>query len=307
MTLIALSACTARYGGVPTAGDTLPEPTELTARSVFNDFTTVAPCSLTDPTVFKAFGNASFGEPESTLDYCTILIETATNASVTVSVGLLEELAASPDLDRKRDVEPGMWIGQRPGDTAVCSQVLVFPDDVTVEVYVYESAGEADTCSIAEAAMDHLLEVVLNGEVTHREPARNSLVRLDPCTLVTATDIAAIPALAGVVKPFDYPGKHKCRWIQGDVGVVVAFGAGPQPATTLPEAGRPTTITPIDLPTRSYCTVETAHIPFTEVPGVANQVELASVYVHLPAGQSAQACTAARTVAGVLWPKLPTT
>ena len=62
---------------------------------------------------------------------------------------------------------------------------------------------------------------------------------------------------------------------------------------------------PVEVSERSFCTVETGHIPFTEVAGVADQVELASVFVTMPPGQSAAACTAAQAVAEGLWPKLP--
>jgi hypothetical protein len=307
--LMALSSCTARFGGVPVAGDTLPELAELTAESVFDDFTTVAPCSLTDPSVFDTFGSATFGELESTLDYCTVLVRTAAGATVSVNVGLFEELAAAPELasQRVRDVEGGMWVGQRPGGTSFCTQVLVFPDGLTVEVYAYENEGEADMCSIVEAGMDHLIEVVLAGNVAHRSPAPNSLVGLDPCALVGDDDIAAVPGFAGMRRSVDYPGKHKCRWALGSLGVVVAFGARQKPSAdrALPVAGRPTVTIPVELPERSYCTVETGHIPFTEVAGVADQVELASVFVNMPPEQSAAACTAAHAVAEVLWPKLP--
>ena len=42
-----LSACTTQVSGTPVAGDTLPppEPKELTAEAVFDDLTTVDPCS----------------------------------------------------------------------------------------------------------------------------------------------------------------------------------------------------------------------------------------------------------------------
>jgi hypothetical protein len=307
--VVVLSACTARFGGVPVAGDSLPELDELTAESVFGDFTTVAPCSLTDPSTFDAFGTARFGEPESTLDYCTVLVQTAADAAVSVNVGLFEELATTPELanQRVRDVERGMWVGQRPTGTSFCTQVLVFPEGVTVEVHAYETQGEADTCSIAGAGMDHVIEVVLDGKVAHRSPAPNSLVVLDPCALVSDGDVTAVPGLAGMRKPDNYPGKHKCRWTQGDLVVVVAFGAGSKPAAdrALPLAGRPTVTSPVEVSERSFCTVETGHIPFTEVAGVADQVELASVFVNMPPGQSAAACTAAHAVAEVLWPKLP--
>lgn len=74
---LVLSACTTQVGGTPVAGTTLPEePAELTASAVFDDLTTVDPCSLTSPSVFSSFGAADFAIPES-LDYCAISVKPA--------------------------------------------------------------------------------------------------------------------------------------------------------------------------------------------------------------------------------------
>lgn len=279
---------------------------------MFGDFTTVNPCSLTDPSVFENFGSTDFGTPESTLDYCTIIVKPATGTQATVNVGLFGTLAAAPELESqrvRRDVERGLWVGQHSADPAKCTQLLVFPDSVTMEVRAYEAAGDVDTCPIAEAAMNHAIEVVLNRDVSHRSPAGNSLVLIDPCSLVDAEDLAAVPGLSGVREPADYPGKHSCYWDAGDAaGMVVAFGAGPKLRNaTESVAGRPTVAAPVEVEARSYCNVETAHIPFTEVNGVDDYFELATVFVRLPPGQATAACTAARTIAEAVWPKLPRT
>ena len=90
------------------------------------------------------------------------------------------------------------------------------------------------------------------------------------------------------------------------------FGAGPKPtangegATEDPVAGRPTATNPYPtFGSRSFCAVETAHLPFTEISEVKDAFELASVYVRMPAGQVAAGCAAARAVAELVWPKLP--
>jgi hypothetical protein len=200
-----------------------------------------------------------------------------------------------------------LWVGQRSGDSS-CTQLLVFPDGVTMEVRAYQAAGDVDTCPIAEAGMDHAIEVILNDGVSHRSPAGNSLVSVDPCTLIGEGDVTAIPGLSGVREPADYPGKHSCYWNGGSAaGMVVSFGAGSKPRDDSAElvGGRPTVVRPVEVEVRSYCTVTTAHIPFTEVDGVDDYVELAEVFVRLPPGQSAAACTAARALAEAVWPKLP--
>jgi hypothetical protein len=49
-------------------------------------------------------------------------------------------------------------------------------------------------------------------------------------------------------------------------------------------AGRPTVVIPVEVEARSYCSVRTAHIPFTEVDGVDDYFEVARVFVRLPPG-----------------------
>ncbi len=51
----------------------------------------------------------------------------------------------------------------------------------------------------------------------------------------------------------------------------------------------------------SYCSVATAHIPFEEIEG-EDAVEVASVFVRMPAGRVEAGCAAATAVAG---PELP--
>lgn len=316
LAVLALSACTTQVGGTPEAGTTLPEePEELTASSVFDDLTTVDPCSLTSPAVFKSFGEVDFGIPES-LDYCAISVKPATGGEAVISVGAFGELEAQPELQGKRvkEVEGGLWVGQQDDSPSFCSQQLVFADGVTMQVQgsVYE--GDTNTCPMVEAGIAEVIAVVLDGDVSHRSPERDSLVLIDPCTLVDDKAVAAVPGLTGASQPNDYPGKHTCFWRVGaDVTVRLQFEAGPKPsavaegATEEQVAGRASVTTQYpEVGDGSYCAVETAHLPFTELAGMDDVFELASVYVRMPAGQVAAGCTAARAVAEMVWPKLPT-
>ena len=312
---LVLSACTTRVGGTPVAGTTLPEePAELTASAVFDDLTTVDPCSLTSPSVFSSFGEAAFATPES-FDYCAISVKPSADNEAVIAVGAFGELDAQPELQGKRvkDVDGGLWVGQQDDTPDYCSQQLVFPDGVTVQVQGSLYLGEVDACPMVEAGMDQLIKAVQDGDVEHRSPERSSLVLIDPCSMVDDDAVSAIPGLAGARQPNDYPGGHTCFWeVSPDVTVRLQFGAGPKPtasregATEDPVAGRPTATNPYpDFGARSFCAVETAHIPFTEVSEVDDMFELASVYVRMPEGQVATGCAAARAVAELVWPKLP--
>jgi hypothetical protein len=317
LTVAILSACTARVDGTPVAGTTLPpEPEELTAEAVFDDLTTIAPCSLTEPAVFAEFGTAEFAPPES-LDYCAIGIDTEDGANVVMSVGALGSLDALPELRDKRvkDVEKGLWVGQQDDDTAFCSQLLVFPDEVTLQVQGSVYDGTADTCPMVEAGMDRVIEVVLAGEVEQRDPPARSLQSIDPCDVIDDSQVTAIPGLAGAERPSEYPGKHTCYWevpnAPSRVSLRLMFSAGVEPdayqpgANTNPIAGRPSATNPYpSLGDGSYCSVETGHIPFEEIEG-EEAVELAGVFVRMPAGQVDAGCAAALAVATIVWPELP--
>jgi hypothetical protein len=311
-----LSACTSQVGGAPVAGTTVPEePEELTAESVFEDPTTIAPCSLVDPSVLESFGGAELGQPES-LDYCAISVDPPDGTDVLIAVGELGVLDAAPEVrsQRVKEVDGGLWVGQQDNIPSYCSQLLVFPDEVTMKVEgIARDGGDADTCPMVEAAMDHAVEVILDGGVEHREPEDNSLVTLDPCSLVSDGEIGAIPGLSGARRPNPFPGKHICFWEAGpQVTVRLQFGAGAPPAphgpgaNQDPLAGRPTVMNLFEeLGEYSYCSVESAHIPFEEVEGTTGAVEVANVFVRMPKGQVVEGCVAVRTVAGLVWPKLP--
>jgi hypothetical protein len=315
--VVVLSACTSRVGGTPVAGDTLPpEPAELTSEVVFGDLTTIAPCSLTDPEVFSDFGEADFGIPES-LDYCAISINPPGGGNAVISVGALGSLDSQPELKTKRvkDVEGGMWIGQQDDDPLFCSLLLVFADEVTMQVAGSAYEGEPDTCPMVEAGMERAVQAILDEEVEHRDPAKDSLQSIDPCDTIRDREVSAIEGLAGAARPSEYPGKHTCYWeVSGAAtrtSARLVFGAGPKPdafadgANEDPIAGRPTATNPYpSVGDGSYCAVETGHIPFDEVDG-EDALELASVFVRMPAGQVTAACKAAVAVATIVWQELP--
>lgn len=311
LAVVLLSACTTRVGGLPVAATTLPE--DLTAKLVFDDLRTVDPCSLTSQDVFKSFGSPDFGAPES-LEYCAVKVNATGGGEALISIGAFGVLDAMPELRGKRvkDLDRGLWIGQQDNTPSFCTQLLVFADDVTMQVQGTVFDGTVDTCPIVEAAMAHASSVVLDGGVEHRKAARDSLLLVDPCSLIDDADVAAVPGLAAVAKVDEYPAKHTCFWKSADRKVTarLVFGLGPKPeaygtdANVNPVAGRPSATNPYpDVGDGSYCAVETAGIPYSDVPG--DHFEVASVYVRMPAGQVAAGCTAAQAIAQHVWPKLP--
>ena len=314
---VVLAGCSTRVGGEPVAAaGQVPE--EATAENVLGDLTTVDPCSLTDPDVFTTFGSADFAPPES-LDYCAIAVEPSADVRVLVTVGLLDRLESTPDLAGKKieEFEDGTYTARRDSSPGFCSQALVFVDEVTLEVGTSTYEGTSpDTCPMVEAAMVKVLEVIENEEVAHREPVTDSLIALDPCSLVEDEAILALPGFEAA-KRRDYPGHHQCYWETATddnrLSVRLVFGAGLTPTkwaaegNSNPIAGRPTVTNLVpDAGTASFCTIDTGHLPYEEVAGQSGMVELASVFVRMPKGQIHVGCQAAVAVASAVWPQLPT-
>jgi hypothetical protein len=283
---------------------------------VFDDLTRIAPCSLTEPDVFAEFGDVEFAPPES-LDYCAIKVDTPDGANVVMSVGSLGTLDALPELRGKRvkEVEKGLWVGQQDDDESFCSQLLVFPDDVTLQVQASVYEGATNTCPMVEAGMDRVIEVVLAGDAEQRDPPADSLQTLDPCDTIDDGQVTAIGGLTGAARPHEYPGEHTCYWevpgATSRISVRLMFSAGVEPevyqtgGNANPVAGRPTVTNPYpSLGDGSFCAVETGHIPFDEIDD-EKAVELAGVFVRMPAGQVDAACAAAVAVATIVWPELP--
>jgi hypothetical protein len=321
--LVALAGCSTRLGGEPVAATSLPnrsgapEPDDHTAAAMLGDLPTLAPCGLTDPAVFGSGGTADFATPES-LDYCTISVKPQPGVEVVVSVGQLGRLSVTPGLPgtRIRDIDEDRYVTQSDDGAGYCTQTLVFPDDVTLDVSgtPYQGSPE-DTCTLVTTAMDKVVEVVDGGEVGHRSPADDSFVGLDPCSLVGDDTVTALPGFTAAQRR-EYPARHQCYWETATgpdrLSIRLMFAAGPVPATgtagakSTPIGGRPTITTPYpDVGDAAYCAVESAHLPFDEVPGQAGMVELAEVYVRMPKGKVDQGCQAATAVATKVWPALP--
>lgn len=328
-----LAGCTSGFGEA-----------SKTAALLLGDFSTIEPCSLTDPEVFAEFGNVEFGQPRS-LDFCAVVIKPNADpdADVTIEVGELGRANADyleTPLPRKLEyVADSIYITElddRGGDS--CWQMLVFEEeDLTLSVrggfgygrgYGYGEVAPVSPCDLVAAGMAKAVEVVLAEKVEHRSPEPNSLVSLDPCDLVSDETITTLPGFAAAQRT-ESPGGHQCRWHtpsappDGPLRVTVTFDVGKMPKSLesqgIPSksstiAGRPAVALPM---VEKSCRVETGHIPFDEVEGTTDIFETVDVYADMPPGQrdaarqldmderEDAACEGAIAVATALWPRLP--
>jgi hypothetical protein len=313
-----LTGCTARIGGRPVAeeGVSIEEP--ATAVDALGELTTIDPCSLTDPEVFSPFGTAELATPEA-LDYCVVSVVPASGTEVTIMVGQLSRLSDRPELAGQKldDVSAELYTVRISDDPSFCSQGVAFADDdLLLEVSSSVLSGTPTTgCEMVAAGVEQVVATIEDDGVEHRSPEPNSLITVDPCDLVDDATITALPGFAAATRRDD-PGGHQCYWSTsaGDerLSLALNFAVGTPPSATSdgsnsdPIAGRPTVSNRFtNVGSAAFCTEETGHIPFTEVADEPGLVEVATVFVRVPAAQLESACQAAKAVATLVWPQLP--
>jgi hypothetical protein len=295
----------------PTSTAPVPGAEALTG---LGDRTTLDPCSLTDLSVFKPFGTASFGEPDS-LDDCLVEIKTSASEPVRLYVGSLDWAEALPGINTKPStaIYAGNKIVYYDTGANYCNQLLALSDGVTLSVNAAQYDGaEPKLCDMVTAGMNQVIHVYAFGPVKHRHLASNSLGRLDPCLLVPADALTKVPGI-GSIGAKGFPGKHGCVWTGPDgtrLRVIFTVGPPPRPAADgsaeVTIAGRASVRSPTpDAGNYVFCGLEVPHIPFA-APDHPGLVEIAAVFVRMAKGRLDPACTAATDVANAVWPRLPT-
>lgn len=285
--------------------------------TALGDLRTIDSCGLIDLDGFAEYGTAALSHDSSLTDFgvCAIEID-ADDVTINVRAGLIERLddRAAAAGNRVRDLDDGLWVGEESEDSW-CSRILVFPDDTSMDVTVYDSADEpvVDRCAVATTALDMIAGVVAAGTVPHGEPPGDSLRLIDPCELVPADTVAEIPEFEAV-ELIGEPSQHACGWDDdpGTTFVSVRFGFGEDPVakgygvTESEIAGRRSVTSKVydtGGGSMAFCSVRTAHLPYD---GVEDAVELAEVSVALPDTDEDTVCEWAERIAEPVWDELPT-
>jgi hypothetical protein len=305
---------------VPQPGAAVPDPAVLraianapvSAATAFGpDESTVDPCSIVN--VHKLDFNLNAAqEPADAFDDCPVSVTQTDGTKVDVSVGPLETEADQPDIQVKRiaALPKGMTLStQTPSTPGFCDDYLTFADGVRLAVLAsaHDVTSKADVCPAAEALARNAADAIRAGSVKHVRYPAGSVGKLDPCTLVPDSALAAI-GLSGV-SPTPFPQHHECTWRApggydaGSLHVLFDIGTAPKVTdATLDSmsqiAGRTTLTTKVD----TFCYVQTGLRTY----GTGDLVEIALVDTH--AGSAiADACGAGQTIATTVWPQLPNT
>jgi hypothetical protein len=316
LSVVVAAACAVPVSGSPVAapptaaetGRALPNPDRIAAADALGDPRTWDPCTVVDPPKVTGFGGAYFGVPRS-LDYCTVDVSTDKGRAA-VRIGRLEKFSVRHLADyRSVDRQGGLrvvHVGTRGG---ACVRVLVFDDGIglSVDSEAEPPSQPVDTCGVADAVMEQVIDAVVHGRAGSFEYPAGSLGMVDACSLVTPEMVAHVPGLAKAkAAPQPSVSGHECVWARGQSRLVLSFVLG-RPTSDVAEqfAGRETAFFSDDNEDKDYsvCQVTGVHIPFPNK--VIPRHEQVLLLVFLPSGQSAAACDAARAVAAALWPKLP--
>lgn len=295
-----LTACTNAVAGesARSAGD------RGGAEAVLGDFTTFDPCSLVDPAALAEFGEASVVD-QGSFEQCDLVMSTVDGGLVTISVGRLGRL--DDESDHVADLADRRWIGHGFTDESMCQRLLVFTDEVTLDVSV-GGAESADKCAIAEAGVRMVADA---GRADHHDLPADSLARKDPCAMLSELSddtVRDLPALAEASRTDSVAG-HLCSWSQVTDGaattLTVSFTLDAEPsADTGGEdrdiAGRPTILNRYDGSGSVSCDLRTAYGP-TDIASRPGIVELAELSTYSPSGGDR---AAAVTVATEIWSAL---
>jgi hypothetical protein len=308
---VLVAACSVHRTG-PTAAApstrSFPDPDRIKAEDALGDLTTWNPCSVVDLAELPKSWTATVDSPVAFED-CEIAVTTDDGVVAQIQVGYLFE--SDPDADQAEARAGGLTVVPADDSTDACARDIVFTDGIALEVRTWaEDQDAADAlCAISDEVVDHVIEAVTAGRAESLRLPKNSVGEIDPCDLVTSDVAAAVPGISADVRPERQVAGHTCLWVNRTEESVlnIEFGIGHLPTgdsgTTIHD--RYTAVTRYaDSETSSLCVVDGEHVPFKydSKPGLMERV---AISVYLKPGQVEAACTAASTVADMLWPKLP--
>jgi hypothetical protein len=275
-----LTACTTPGADEP------PEPTALTADTVFGDFRTIDYCSMLDP---------AGGTPASSFEQCRVDV-----AGTHRIVGPVQSDDDSIQPYRYPGKLPSgvrIWQDPRRDRFGACLRWVGFSDHNWLLVGASRldsgTATPEQLCTVADDMVARALTVIQQRKVGHVTYGKDSFGSLDPCALLDRPEVEAIVE-RGVPDPS--PHGHDC-----DLGGTVGLGfrvVTPSTTGTLETVGgRQGRVEVIG----AVCFVSVER-PLPDRPGLVEEAKFTGVDML---GNGADACQDTRAVAAVVVPGLP--
>ena len=187
--VLVLAGCSTRVGGRPVGSDA---PAEALNIDMFDDLSTVDPCSLTGPAAFEEYGIATMpGKP--TFDECAVKVATD-EGRVTVRLGEWQTEDALPEgRSVVATLDDGTSIVHVGRD---CDMALVLGDGGVVLTSVETSGTVVPSddvlCGLTQGAARGVHDVAAGGRVEHWDDLpRNSFGRVAACEVLDDEEVAA--------------------------------------------------------------------------------------------------------------------
>ncbi|MBB5936576.1 protein kinase domain-containing protein [Streptomyces zagrosensis] len=270
------------------------------------------PCGLADPRALSRFGSAQLDNDYGNFERCDIIVERGNDTVVDVKVELASGLPS--DLTSPTRKMGTVDVVTMPAESAECERVLLPGGDAKFGVYITVNEDKdrpAPLCEMADAAVRYAAQQLNKGPVPPRtaEPAADSLVRKDACTLLDARALSIIPGIDADDPDVGY-GNWECDWHSSTSDIVAAlrFDRG-QPLTASDGrrtqlGGRPAFVSPKE-EGPDTCLVRVEHRAYSDHDG-----QRAMEMLHLVVSGSQptdELCTMATELATSAAAELPQT
>lgn len=183
------------------------------------DMSDVDPCGLVDPAALRAFGTGRVERDWGFYSRCDLRVQPGAGGRMDVEI----ELGGPPGHQPgpARDVGVGrLFAASDEGEQ--CLRMLQLPDGNRVDVTAKEGGPGADRCGLADAAVQHAIDVLRHGGLPQRPDPfpPNSLARSDACQLADPSALTRIPGLDPTTAERGFAG-WRCDWHGDEQG----FGA----------------------------------------------------------------------------------
>lgn len=272
------------------------------------DRSVAEPCSLVDPAAFTTFGSAVVDADVGGYGECQLSLSPPSGGVVLVLVAFGPPLTVGSPLTDPVEIRGGRAVSGQLRTAFSCQRTILLPDRTQVVVSAIARGGaDVDGCQVADVGTDVALERLHAVGITERTaPAPDSLARVDACSLLDASDVAA----AGIAGATAVAGHANLGcWWKGSTRTIQVDMARARPLSSvdgeqLVVSGRPVWVLAGGYNLNpAVCITQIPHRTFTSTDGT-ERVEVATV-VFTGDGSPDELCRTATDLAAATIPRLP--
>lgn len=301
----------------------------------FDNLLTLDPCSYLEPKMFAEVADKGSGDtPQVRIEpagfsRCAVDLERSAASgagnAVTVMLEAGRVVPSEATADATKTTQRGsVQVADLKGSKKQkCAQFVFRPDGTAVRLSVTTlSLKEGDStetlCKIRDIATEAVVAALTGNTAESMTYPSDSLGGTDPCTRLSEADLKSVTGAATVTKAGTNPA-DTCEWKVGTDDIYVNALLTPKSEasslqTQATIAGRGTNVKQDDrgaceliVNGRSWEPWQGSHSNYTATYNDSSSefIEQTSLIVHLPNGSGADACTKAKALAAIAWPKLP--